>query len=163
MKSHFYTVNMEKNNRELIIRPFEEGDWQAICRIHDEARMIELQYAGLEQAFLPLWIAADREGLFDYTVEVAEFDGSVAGFIAYEDGEVGWLYVDPARHGHGIGGALVDRACDRSRKPLTLEVLVGNESARAMYEHKGFSVRKTISGRMPGNESFSVTVYEMQK
>ena len=71
---------MEKNNRELIIRPFEEGDWQAICRIHDEARMIELQYAGLEQAFLPLWIAADREWLFDYTVEVAELDGSVAGF-----------------------------------------------------------------------------------
>ena len=39
----------------------------------------ELALAGLEAAFLPLAVAAEREGLFDYQVAVAELDGERQG------------------------------------------------------------------------------------
>ena len=45
-----------------IIRPYTPKDWDAICQIHDLARKKELELAGQEEAFLPLKIAAGREG-----------------------------------------------------------------------------------------------------
>ena len=46
-------------------------------------RTLELELAGLKDAFLPLEIAAKREGLFDYPgIFAAEENGSVIGFAA---------------------------------------------------------------------------------
>lgn len=50
----------------ITIRNYQVSDWNAIQKIHDESRKIELKLAGLEDAFLPLCIAAERENLFDY-------------------------------------------------------------------------------------------------
>ena len=81
----------------MTIREYTESDWEAIERIHDRARKIELKLAGLEDAFLPLSVAAGREGLFDYPgLFVAEQDGEVVGFAACTEDELAWLYVDPA-------------------------------------------------------------------
>ena len=78
------------------IRPYEPSDWPRLCAIHDPARLDELQQAGLADAFLPLEVAAEREGLFDYDVLVAELDGVVCGFAAASDDELAWLSVEPA-------------------------------------------------------------------
>lgn len=145
----------------LVIRPYEERDWPAIEAIHDAARMQELTLAGLAEAFIPLKQAAVSEGLFDYTVAVAERDGRVAGFVAYTPDELAWLYVSPGCMRRGIGTALVRHALDRREGPMTLEVLVGNEPARRLYERCGFRLTDTVSGRMPGNEQFRVTVWCM--
>lgn len=79
---------------QLSIRKYEEKDFERLCQVHDPARKSELEYAGLPAAFLPLSIAAEREGLFEYQVYVAEDKGLVVGFIAFSDTELAWLYVD---------------------------------------------------------------------
>lgn len=145
----------------LVIRPYEERDWPAIEAIHDAARMQELTLAHLAEAFIPLQQAAVSEGLFDYTVAVAERDGKVAGFVAYTPEELAWLYVAPGCMRQGIGTALVRHVLDRRDGPMTLEVLVGNEPARRLYEGCGFRLTDTVTGRMPGNEQFRVTVWCM--
>ena len=63
----------------LTIRPYRPEDWSRLAAVHDDARLQELRLAGLEEAFLPLEIAAERENLFDYTLRVAEWDGQIAG------------------------------------------------------------------------------------
>lgn len=140
----------------ILIRPYEARDWPAIEAIHDAARMQELTLAHLAEAFIPLKQAAVSEGLFDYTVAVAERDGKVVGFVAYTPEELAWLYVAPGCMRQGIGTAL-----ERRDGPMTLEVLVGNEPARRLYERCGFRLTDTVTGRMPGNEQFRVTVWCM--
>lgn len=88
----------------LTIRKYEETDWKSIERIHGSARKIELKLTGLEEAFLPLQIAAKREDLFAYPgLFVAETEGTVAGFAACTEEELAWLYVEPSRMRQGIG------------------------------------------------------------
>lgn len=144
---------------DLLIRPYAPADWAQIEAIHDAARMIELRAAGLADAYIPLAVAAVREGLFEYTVRVAEADGQVAGFAAYTDDELAWLYVDPARMRRGIGSALIRHALGDTARPLHIEVLAGNEAALRAYEKHGFAQAETLTGRMPGNEAFAVTVH----
>lgn len=147
---------------DITIRTYRPEDWTRLEAIHDSARKMELMHAGLDAAFLPLAIAAEREGLFEYSVWVAERDGEVVGFVAYTDEELAWLYVDPARMKGGIGRRLVQHFIDSTAKrPLSLEVLVGNDPAIRLYGAMGFVIEKTQSGRMPGNEDFAVTVHEM--
>lgn len=80
----------------ITIRDYRPDDWEDIQRIHDAGRRNELKLAGLEDAFLPLSVAAEREGLFDHPgIFVAEEDGTAVGFAACTEGELAWLYVDP--------------------------------------------------------------------
>ena len=98
----------------LAIRKYEETDWERLQAIHDAARRNELALAGLEAAFLPLAEAAEREGLFDYQVAVAELDGEAARFAAYSEEGLAWLYVDPAMNRRGVGRALGRYTCSNS-------------------------------------------------
>lgn len=149
---------------EIVIRPYAPGDWQRIMEIHDEARQKELALAGLADAFVPLVEAAEREGLFDYTIRVAVVDGSVQGFVAYTEDELAWLYVDPAAGRRGIGTKLTQYVIANTVvRPLCIEVLAGNHAALALYQAMGFEIVDTASGSMPGNESFLVTVNCLEK
>jgi GNAT superfamily N-acetyltransferase len=85
------------------IRPYSERDWAAIAGIHDAARLDELRGSAGVEAFLTLAQTAEGEGLFDGQLWVAEVDGTVAGFVALDDDEVTWLYVDPQRYRQGVG------------------------------------------------------------
>ena len=104
----------------IIIRPYRDADWPRLCAIHDAARQTELALAGLPNAFLPLEIAAQREGLFSYTVRVAELDGQAAGFAAFTNDELAWLYVDPALARRGVGRALVEHALTEMGRPVSI-------------------------------------------
>lgn len=147
----------------ITLRPYNPADWEQLRVIHDAARKIELRLAGLDDAFLPLDIAAEREDLFDYHLRVAELNGTVAGFAAFTEEELAWLYVNPTLHRRGIGKALVLGALAEMPTVRELEVLVGNTPARALYKSCGFRLEKTVSGVMPGNESFPVTVWCMER
>ena len=148
----------------LIIRAYEKNDWSAIKKIHDSARPIELQLANLEEAFLPLEIAAEREGLLDYPgLFVAELEGKAAGFAACSAEELAWVYVDPAQMRKGIGRRLSEYAMRQFPGIRFVEALKGNEPARKLYESLGFAVVGTETGRMPGNEAFTVEVYSMER
>lgn len=144
---------------DLLIRPYQDADFPAIERIHDSARRQELAFSGLDAAFLPLRTAAQREGLFDYILRVAEQNGEVVGFTAYTHEELAWLYVDPPHMRRGIGRALALYVIEHtSERPLCVEVLAGNEPALHLYTSVGFVRTQTVSGKMPGNECFDVTV-----
>ena len=145
----------------ITIRPYAPQDWERLQAIHDPARQAELALAGLSDAFVPLSQAAENEGLFDYTVVVAELDGTPAGFAAYSDDELAWLYVDPNFQRCGVGRALV-RHVTAQKRPLYIEVLVGNDPARALYESEGFRLTETLHGQMPGNEAFSVSAWALR-
>lgn len=148
---------------EMIIRPYHEQDWKRIEAIHDAARMDELRNAGLPEAFVPLAEAAESEDLFDYTMYVAVLDDTVVGFVAHSEDELAWLYIDPAYMRRGIGKALVQHVIDTvTERPLCIEVLTGNDPAVRLYEAMGFKTIEMLSGKMPGNETFQVTVHSMQ-
>lgn len=149
---------------DIIVRNYRDEDWSRIEEIHDNARKIELSLAGLDDAFVPLAQAAVNEGLFDYVVCVALIDQNVIGFVAYSESEIAWLYVDPDYMGKGAGTSLVDYVIKNTvHKPLEIELLVGNAPALGLYRKMGFEVAETLSGSMPGNESFEVTVYYMRQ
>lgn len=148
----------------LIIRPYRPEDFPGIERVHDRARRVELRYAGLEEAFLPLRIAAEREDLFAYPgLFVAELGGEIAGFAACTQEELAWLYVDPAHFRKGVGRALAEHALQRFPGIRRVEVLSGNAPAQALYARLGFVTAATERGRMPGNEAFSVQVDCMER
>lgn len=148
----------------LIIRPYRPEDFPGIERVHDRARRVELRYAGLEDAFLPLRIAAEREDLFAYPGQfVAELGGEIAGFAACTQEELAWLYVDPAHFRKGVGRALAEHALQRFPGIRRVEVLSGNAPAKALYARLGFVTAATERGRMPGNEAFSVQVDCMER
>lgn len=46
---------------------------------------------------------------------------------------------------------------------MELEVIQGNEQAKRLYKKFGFYVSEVKSGRMPGNESITLTVDVMKK
>ena len=144
------------------IRPYRNADYPRLCAIHDAARRNELALAGLSDAFLPLEVAAGREGLFDYALRVAELDGQAAGFAAFTDDELAWLYVAPTLARRGVGRALVEHALAEMGRPVSIEVLAGNAPALALYESCGFCRAETLTGKMPANEDFSVTVHVLE-
>lgn len=148
----------------ITIRNYSDSDWHAIERIHDAARKIELNLAGLDEAFLPLRIAAEREGLFDYPgLFVAEEDGQIVGFAACTEDELAWLYVAPDKMRKGIGRMLSEYVLKLVPSIRYIEALKGNEPALALYKSLGFELVGIGKGHMPGNESFAVEVYDLQR
>ena len=146
----------------ITIRPYRNADYPRLRAIHDAARRNELALAGLSDAFLPLEVAAGREGLFNYTLRLAELDGQTAGFAAFTQDELAWLYVDPTLARRGVGRALVEHALAEMGRPVSIEVLAGNAPALALYESCGFCRAETLTGKMPANEDFSVTVHVLE-
>lgn len=72
--------------------------------------------------------------------------GALRGYIAFRPGWVEHLFVDPARHGAGIGGALLDRA-KAANDRLELWVFQRNRAAIRFYEARGFRHVRSTDGR----------------
>ena len=79
-------------------------------------------------------------------------DGAIAGFLAIAGDRLGFLYVDPASQGRGIGTALLDHAKTLSPDGLTLFTHQRNERARAFYERRGFRAVRFGVSPPPENE-----------
>ena len=146
----------------MTIVPYSPKYWEMIQTVHDAARMQELSLAGLEAAFLPLSVAAEREDLFAYTIYVALEGNEAVGFVAYTEEELAWLYVHPRFQRRGIGRELARFALERMESgDKSVEVLVGNEPARKLYRSLGFVKEEMLHGHMPGNEDYEVSVWQM--
>ena len=146
----------------MTIVPYTSQYWEDIQKVHDPARKQELAMAGLDAAFLPLTVAAEREDLFDYQLYVAVEENTAVGFTAFTEDELAWLYVRPDRQRRGIGRALAEYAISRMEEgEKSVEVLCGNEPARNLYRSLGFKKETIVHGVMPGNEAFPVTVWQL--
>ena len=91
--------------------------------------------------------------LRDNCVWIAEVDGKIAGFIAFQKGWVNHLYIDPPFQRQGIGRKLLEIA-KRSSDALKLWVFEINSPAIAFYEKEGFRIIERTRGarneaRMP--------------
>lgn len=155
------------SSSEVTVRTFRREDWGAIARIHDAARLDELRVSVGVEAFLTLAETYEDEGLFDGALWVAEVrDGPepvIAGFAAYADAELTWLYVDPARYRQGIGRILLSHVLEVADSAgIACTVLAGNDSARALYESAGFVIVETKTGKLAGNERFRATGHVME-
>jgi ribosomal protein S18 acetylase RimI-like enzyme len=89
-----------------------------------------------------VWVAVER---------------GIVGFLAIADDRLGWLYVDPAAQGRGIGSALLEKARALSPGGLTLHTHQRNAPARAFYERRGF--RAIRFGVSPPPESEPDVLY----
>jgi ribosomal protein S18 acetylase RimI-like enzyme len=106
--------------------------------------------------FLPTLHTPEEDRAFfrgvvaDHEVWVWDEDGSILGFAALGGDELTHLYVEPAAHGRGIGGALMDRAKERRPGGFHLWVFQQNANARRFYEARGFVLVRETDGS--GNE-----------
>lgn len=71
-----------------------------------------------------LWVAVDTED-------------RPLGFVGFNENHVEMLFVDPERHGQGIGRALLDFG-RQSRSTMSVDVNEQNPQAVGFYRHYGF-------------------------
>lgn len=143
----------------LRIRPYEAGDWSAVCDVHDKARLQELSASVGVEAFQPLEEVGVSEGLFDGAVDVGLAADIVVGFVGYLDDELTWLYVDPAHQGSGHGRTLLRHALAKAGPSIRTEVLVGNDVALSLYLSEGFTIVERREGRLSGNAAFPAAAH----
>ncbi|MBP2302874.1 acetyltransferase [Azospirillum picis] len=83
----------------------------------------------------------------EFLVAVDKADQPV-GFMGMSETKIDALFVDPRRHGQGVGRALIDHA--RHRSPfLEVDVNEQNPQARAFYKRLGF--RETGRSELDGS------------
>ncbi|QYK61787.1 GNAT family N-acetyltransferase [Paenibacillus sp. S25] len=70
------------------------------------------------------------------------------GFIGLDGLKIEMLFVDPERHGQGIGSRLIQHAEKIKGKHLKVDVNEQNEKAYAFYRHYGFvqTARSALDG-----------------
>ncbi|QQQ02100.1 GNAT family N-acetyltransferase [Lysobacter enzymogenes] len=138
----------------LSIRAYRLSDWPRLCQIHDRARLDELQRSASADAFRNLARTAHSEGLFDGRLDVAEVDGVVRGFVAFQRASLNWLYVDPDSYRQGVGRALLRHALAHSGPVVSTQALLGNDPAIALYRSEGFVEIERRQGRLGGCDEF---------
>ncbi|UFJ39080.1 GNAT family N-acetyltransferase [Brevibacillus humidisoli] len=145
------------------IRSYKPEDWQRLCEIHDSSRLDELRLTVGTEAFLSLQQTAETEGLFEGRLDVAELNGLVVGFVAYDDEELTWLYVDPLYYRKGVGRNLLRHAIANAGPVFHSNVLEGNRPALQLYLSEGFIVVERMEGRLVGNEAFPASGYLLKR
>lgn len=134
------------------IRDYDAAsDWEAICRIHDRARPLELQGSCDARAFVPLAEDPESARIAACQMWVATTpDVGIVGFAGVEDRYVAWLYVDPDWHGQGIGRQLLRRALAATGSKAWTIALAGNEPALSLYRSEGFETAHTYDSDNAG-------------
>lgn len=134
------------------IRRYESTDWDKISKVHDQARLVELELTVGTRAFRTLEATAAEEGLFAGDLWVAETDGEVAGFIVLSENEVTWLYVAPAHARQGVGRTLLRYVLAYHGGTIDVSVLDGNLPALGLYQSEEFEIVETRDGHLQGCE-----------
>jgi ribosomal protein S18 acetylase RimI-like enzyme len=91
-------------------------------------------------------------------------DGPVVGFVATRSTrtrlEIIGLAVDAEQRGHGLGGALLSRACReaaaRGLCQVSLCVAVSNARAIRLYEREGFRVTRRLHGYYRSGDAYQM-------
>ena len=124
-------------------------DWDNICKIHDKARILELEESAPKEAFIPLLECYKEENLFKSIIFVAEQNNETIGFVAFCKQEITWLYIDPKFFRKGYGKHLLSFALSKVVKPARVTVLNNNVRAINLYKGLGFTIEKEQQGKIP--------------
>lgn len=119
-----------------MIRPYTPQDIEAVAHCWRAAS--ELAHPFLTPSFF------DQEDINLRTIYLAhaetwvtETDGTVIGFVALIESEVGGLFLDPQFHGRGYGRAMIDKAVFE-KGSLTVDVFKANDIGSRFYRAYGF-------------------------
>jgi ribosomal protein S18 acetylase RimI-like enzyme len=140
----------QKGRAMLDIRPYADADWEAICRVHDRARPLELSGSCDPRAFVPLAEDPTAEDIHRSRKWVACEGERVVGFVGVEGNYLSWLYVDPDYHGQSVGRRLLRLALSEIGAQAWTIALAGNVPARQLYASEGFVVTRTFEGENAG-------------
>ena len=128
----------------MLIRKYENSDFDQLCHVMDRARLQELKTANMEQVFIQLRDAPYLGYLLKCKIYVATKEEKIVGFVGLRPHELSFLYVDPTFQNHGVGKKLIEFALKQLEGPIKLEVFTDNLAAKALYEKYGFKVVKTV-------------------
>lgn len=135
----------------ITVRPYEEGDWHAVCRVHDRARPEELRGSCDPRAFVPLSEDAEYEQDFHRSNKLVACEGErVVGFVSVDGDYISWLYIDPEQQGRGIGRRLLRHAVSLAGPTASTVTLANNERALRLYLSEGFRIAETFEGENAG-------------
>ncbi|MGE4371428.1 MAG: GNAT family N-acetyltransferase [Xanthobacter sp.] len=120
----------------LVIRPYQPEDQPRLLEIWHAASALGHLFLGVER------LEAQKKLVSDVYLPQAETfvagrSTALLGFIGLLDSFIGGLFVDPACHRQGVGGALV-RHAQALKRELSLNVYEANAGARAFYARLGF-------------------------
>ncbi len=133
----------------VVLRQGRPADAAALAELHRTVRAATMPYLpDLHTTAEDLWFFENRV-LVECTVQVAAGEDSLLGFGAYRPGWLDHLYVDPARHGQGLGTALLGIA-QAENDTLKLWVFQRNQRAIDFYRRRGFVELERADG--VGNE-----------
>lgn len=125
----------------ITLRAYELADWEAVCRVHDAARLQELTGGGVDlRAFKPMVAAAEEDEFPVSEKLVACACDLVIGFVAWNGDYITWLYVDPGWQRRGIGRQLLRAALERIGPQAWTNCIAGNEPATQLYLAEGLEL-----------------------
>ncbi len=139
------------------IRPYKPGDAAAVADIirRDLVEVNNADYTAkiittMIEQYSPQALAklANKREIF-----VAETETAIIGTVSLQGDTIFTLFVDPARHGQGIGSALMDYVENLARTRAKSPVVVASSlTALSFYLHRGYKeVRKSFDdGRVVG-------------
>jgi len=137
----YHDENFDKSGVALEIREYEPADWEAVRRVHDLARVVELEEGGVDpRAFLSMAETAERDEFFRSQSLAAVVEGCVVGFVSWNGTYVTWLYVHPEQQGRGIGHQLLEVALERIGPHAWTNLIAANEPALRLYQRVGMEV-----------------------
>jgi GNAT superfamily N-acetyltransferase len=133
----------------VIVRRARPDDARAIGHLHHFTMKTSLPF--LPELHTPDDVVDYVSGRLMSTndVWVAEEDGKVVGYTAFNDDWVNQLYVHPDSQGRGVGPRLLAQAM-ADGQPKQLWAFQQNARARKFYEDRGFVAVEFTDGA--GNE-----------
>ncbi len=144
---------------QLIIRPMQESDCEAMAKLHARAVLAAYPAAyGDEvtrdwaQSRRPERYLKARKGGEQFLV--VEQDKQIIGFGSwgFSNGELSSMYIDPDYHGQGVGRRLFDDIMKNSRNEAAPVTWVKAAlPARGFYEKMGFVFREFGTSTVQGH------------
>ena len=142
----------------FILRLLTSDEGDAAARLHRRAGALIPGYdtsLHTEDEFVAFYRA---KVMVEGPVWGAFEDGAFRGHLALLAGWIDHLYVEPAFHGRGVGGALVQLA-QREQDELRLHTFQSNARARALYERHGFTIEGLTDGQRNEEKMPDVTYH----
>ena len=127
------------------IKAYEKQYFDQLGMVMDKARMQELKSENLEQVFVAFRDAPYLDYLMSCKIFLAFKDVKLVGFIGFKPGKIEFIYVDPDKQGRGIATMLMEKALNKLKRPIKLEVFTNNKQAKTLYKKFGFKTIKTVT------------------
>lgn len=127
------------------IKAYEKQYFDRLGMVMDKARMQELKSENLEQVFVAFRDAPYLDYLMSCKIFLAFEDVKLVGFIGFKPGKIEFIYVDPDKQGRGIATMLMEKALNKLKRPIKLEVFTNNKQAKSLYKKFGFKTIKTVT------------------